>query len=416
MADAVTLTKQDAPSNPMRGAGAAIMWALFLGCSWTWVIGMFLPVLLVRDYGLWGWVAFAVPNVLGAAAMGFVLKNADASRALVEKHAAACRWFGLVTVAYQAYLIGALAGPLGLAAAGIVTVAILAAGRSVPLRDTFAALIVFAVSLGLFAYAQTTGQLWAHLDPATHAGRLSTIDLIMFIPAAVFGFALCPYLDLTFHRARQATTPGAGRAAFAIGFGVVFFLMIVFSLAYAGAFENVTAHIGFDLAPKLWPVLLVQLIVQGGFTAAVHLRSLRRPTATDRPRGSVAEFGLAITIGAGLMLGLGALLIDGEPAPWLRTWQFVTSVTELGYRAFLLLYGTVFPAYVLICMIPTYRQVSHKTRIVLFAAVVALSYPLACIAFIANRPLWALPILGVIVAGRVAMEVLPVNKPPAVTH
>lgn len=399
----------------MRGAGATVMWALFLGCSWTWVIGMFLPVLLVRDYGLWGWVAFAVPNVIGAAAMGFVLKDAQASRAMVEKHAAACRWFGLVTVAYQAYVIGALAGPLGLAAAGIIVLVILAAGRTVSLRDTFAALIVFAVSAGLFTYAQSTGQLWTHLDPATFTGRHSTTDLLMFIPAAAFGFALCPYLDLTFHRARQATTAGTGRAAFAIGFGAVFLSMILFSLAYAGAFENAHAHIGFDLAPKLWPVLLVQVVVQGGFTTAVHLRSLRRPTPTGKPGGSLAEFGLAVTVAFGLMTGLGVLLMDGEPGPWVK-WEFVTSVTELGYRALLLLYGTVFPAYVLICMTPTYRQVSHKSRVVLFAVAAALSYPLACTAFIANRSLWVLPILAVMVIARVTVELLPKDEPLAVSH
>lgn len=396
---------RDAPP-PMRGGLAVVMWALFLGCSWTWVIGMFLPVLLVRDYGLWGWVAFAAPNVLGAAAFGFVLKNADASRAVVAKHGTACRWFGLVTVAYQAYLIGALAGPLGLAAAGIIVVAILAVGRKVSLRDTFAAVVVFAASIGLFAYAQSTGQLWTHLDPANFTGRHSTMDLLLFIPAAAFGFALCPYLDLTFHRARQATSPGAGRAAFGIGFGVVFFSMIVFALGYAGAFENVNAHIGFDLAPKLWPVLLVQLVVQGAFTAAVHLRSLRRTVKRDQPGGSLAEFGLAITVAFGLMAGLGVLLMDGEPGPWIK-WQFVTSVTELGYRAFLLLYGTVFPAYVLLCMTPTYRQVSHKSRVALFAVAATLSYPLACAAFIANRSLWVLPILALMVIARVAVELLP---------
>ncbi len=398
----------------MRGPLAAVMWGCFLGCSWTWVIGMFFPVLLVRDYGLWGWVAFAVPNVLGAAAMGTVLKSAEASRGLVEKHAGACKWFGRVTIAYQAYLIGALTGPIGLAAAGAIMVAILIVGKTVSLRDTFAAVVVFAVSVGLFAYAQTTGELWTHLNPTEFAGRHSTTDLMMFIPAAVFGFALCPYLDLTFHRARQATNPGAGRAAFAIGFGGVFFLMIIFSLAYAGAFGNVTAHVGYDLSKKLWPVLLIQLIVQGAFTAAVHIRSLQSTQMAGREAGKTsgagwAEFGLFITLAAGLMLGLGALLMDGEPGPW-RHWQFVTSVTELGYRAFLLLYGTVFPAYVLICMTPTYRQVSHKARIGVFAVAATLSYPLACTAFIANRSLWVLPILAVMVVGRIVVEMLPSSE------
>ena len=26
-------------------------WAIYLGMSWTWCIGMFLPVLLIRDFG-----------------------------------------------------------------------------------------------------------------------------------------------------------------------------------------------------------------------------------------------------------------------------------------------------------------------------------------------------------------------------
>src|SRR5690242_7362807 len=50
-------------------------WGAYLACSWTWCISMFLPVLLVRDYGVWGFVVFAVPNVIGAGAMGWVLRN-----------------------------------------------------------------------------------------------------------------------------------------------------------------------------------------------------------------------------------------------------------------------------------------------------------------------------------------------------
>ncbi len=405
----------------MRGPLAAIMWAFFLGCSWTWVIGMFFPVLLVRDYGVWGWVAFALPNVVGAAAMGWVLKDAGVSRGLVERHGAACRWFGLVTVAYQLYLIGALAGPMGLTVAGLVALGVLVIGRADNLRDTFAALLIFAVSVGLFIYAQTTGQLWTRLDPTAFIPRLTTLDLYFFAPAALFGFALCPYLDLTFHRARQATSPGAGRAAFTVGFGVVFFSMIVFSLAYAGGLANATGHIGYDLSPILWPVLLVQLVVQGGFTVAVHIRGLiGQGGGRDRGQGEVrgrgqlrgglrggrAEFGLFITLALGLMLGLGVLLVDGEPGPWIK-WNFVTSVTELGYRGFLMLYGTVFPAYVFLCMIPTYRQVSHKAKIYVFAVAATLSYPLACVAFIANRSVWVVAIFVVMVGARCVIEVLP---------
>jgi len=363
---------------------------------------MFFPVLLVRDYGVWGWVAFAVPNVLGAVAMGFVLRDPETSRRLVQRHGTACRWFSMVTLAYQAYLIAALTGPVGLTVAGALMLGVLVAGRAEPLRDTFAAVLIFAVSIGLFAYAQSTGQLWTHLDPATFTPRLTTLDLYLFAPAAIFGFALCPYLDLTFHRTRQATQPGTGKAAFTLGFGGVFFSMIVFSLGYAGALANATGHIGYDLAPRLWPVLVVQLVVQGGFTMAVHVRSL---TIGSNRR---AEFGLFITLAVGLMLGLGVLLLDGEPGPWMR-WTFVTSVTELGYRGFLLLYGTVFPAYVLLCMVPTYRQVSHKAKIGVFAIVATLSYPLACVAFIANKSVWAVPIFAVVLVARVVIELMPVK-------
>ena len=40
---------------------------------------MFLPVLLVRDFGPWSWVLFAVPNVAGAAALALAGGTADGS-------------------------------------------------------------------------------------------------------------------------------------------------------------------------------------------------------------------------------------------------------------------------------------------------------------------------------------------------
>src|SRR6266404_3216610 len=65
---------QAEPTSPTRYSTLNWLgWAVFLAVSWTWCIGMFLPVLLVRDYGLWGWIVFAVPNMIGAAAMGWVM-------------------------------------------------------------------------------------------------------------------------------------------------------------------------------------------------------------------------------------------------------------------------------------------------------------------------------------------------------
>src|SRR3954469_1337029 len=80
--------------------------ATFLASSWTWVIGMFLPVLLVREYGVWAWVIFAIPNCIGAAAMGWTRRTPTQSRDMVVAHAAACRVFSLVTIAFHVFVVG----------------------------------------------------------------------------------------------------------------------------------------------------------------------------------------------------------------------------------------------------------------------------------------------------------------------
>src|SRR5688572_14414344 len=81
----------------------ALGWAIFLGMSWTWCIGMFLPVLLVRDYGIWGWVVFAIPNVIGAAAMGWTVRDRDQSVRQTQAHAVAMTMFSIVTIVFQFY-------------------------------------------------------------------------------------------------------------------------------------------------------------------------------------------------------------------------------------------------------------------------------------------------------------------------
>ena len=87
----------------LRGrSGGWLSWAIYLAMSWTWCIGMYLPVILVRDYGAWAWVIFAIPNVIGAAAMGWVLKDHD-SQSMVFAHGRAIKFFSLVTAAFQIF-------------------------------------------------------------------------------------------------------------------------------------------------------------------------------------------------------------------------------------------------------------------------------------------------------------------------
>src|SRR3954452_3533913 len=91
-----------------RREAGPIGWAAFLASSWTWCIGMFLPVLMLRDYGGWGWVVFALPNIFGAAAMGWLLRDRNASLAVQRANLPACRWFSLVTLAFHAFFVLAL--------------------------------------------------------------------------------------------------------------------------------------------------------------------------------------------------------------------------------------------------------------------------------------------------------------------
>ena len=93
---------------------------------------MFLPVLLVRDHGLWGWVVFAVPNVVAPRRWAWVLRDAAASERFVHRHRGACRAFSRVTIAYHIFfamwMIERLKG-WGLLTLGICIVAALLPGR-----------------------------------------------------------------------------------------------------------------------------------------------------------------------------------------------------------------------------------------------------------------------------------------------
>ena len=107
------MPSQASPTLPIRNQQSKIQnplatlgWAVFLGMSWTWCIGMFLPVLMVRDFGFRGWVVFAVPNVVGAAAMGRVLRDAGASERVVATHPTACAAFSAVTILFQVMFVG----------------------------------------------------------------------------------------------------------------------------------------------------------------------------------------------------------------------------------------------------------------------------------------------------------------------
>jgi hypothetical protein len=382
-------------SSGSRGLWPVLGWACFLGSSWTWVIGMVFPALLLRDFGLAGFVVFAVPNVIGAAAMGFVLRDAEASRRLVERHRPMAVRFSEVTLAFH-FFVGTWLISESLAWPGMTAVLVVGLGVWAVCRRAVWALVlaaaITAVSLGMFAWFITT-----HGPAGSGAPQRTMTDLAWFAPAALVGFALCPYLDLTFHRARQATSPGGGRAAFALGFGGVFLAMIVFSLAYAGL---MAPWFDAELAPWLpmgvVTLLGVHFVAQAGFTVGVHLREANaRPDALNLSPRLLIPLLVGVALGWLAYQGPGSLAIGAS-----------LSTGETLYRTFLLAYGLVFPAYVFLVVWPIRRNVPHHVRVgvFLFASITAL--PMAFGGFVIGWSWWIAISLGVLVVARAALQVM----------
>jgi len=78
-------------------------WGVYCACSWTWCIGMFLPAVLLHRYGWPGFIVFAAANVLGCAAMGYIVRTRQRSQAMVQRHTPMMIAFSAVTIAYQLF-------------------------------------------------------------------------------------------------------------------------------------------------------------------------------------------------------------------------------------------------------------------------------------------------------------------------
>lgn len=350
---------------------------------------MFLPVLFVRDYGLAGWFVFTIPNVIGAASMGWVLARPGASERVVAQHRTACVAFSAVTLAFHAFFLTWLAWrviPVEACIAAVVVGCALAGLRRSDRRiDLVLGWIVFAVSVAVLAHGL------AHPRVSERRGLKDAMDLIWLAPVCVFGFALCPYLDVTFHRARQLTSGTSGRLAFGIGFGLFFLAMIVLTLLYEGDFVHGNGYGSFgDIGLRTW--VATHLAVQCGFTWMVHLRSLPPARRTDAP----------IWIGALLLAVCGGVIVWIEKLAILQLRHSQMLSGEAIYRIFMAFYGLVFPAYVWICMVPIAGFAPGPTRraLAVCAAVVVVAAPMFWMAFIVGTMWWLAPGLLVMIAAR----------------
>ena len=360
---------------------------------------MLLPALLVRDYGLGGWFVFAIPNVIGAAAMGFVLGSREASKSIVHRHRWACAKFSQATIAYHVLVLPwVLVQLLEWSRLAVVILFVLLLGVGIVVVRSEHSVLGIAVLLSgtcvaFFLYLTNLPGIWS--IEFNGGPRLSVTDMVLFAFATLCGFICCPYLDLTFHRARQSS----GKAVFVIGFGVLFLIMIVFSLSYAGVVVERLAGTGQLELDRRWAVLLgLHILLQSIFTICVHLRE-----TVLKMREVPAWSGPIVLLAIGLAIGF--LLIDSDSIS-----RYGITEPEVLYRCLLLFYGLVFPAYVWLCMLPTWNCTSQRARLRVWVCTVIVSLPMSYLGFVAGQSVWILGALAVLLFSRVVIELLPSHE------
>jgi hypothetical protein len=360
---------------------------------------MFLPVLLVRDYGTVAWWVFAVPNVIGAAAMGSVLSRQGHSLDMTASHRSACVAFSIVTIAFHLLFVVVLvqlappASNWATSAGLFLLFTLLGAWRRG--IDLFWAALVWVISVALLAIVYRNRPDAIEGAPgAIVAGR----DLAFLTPVILFGFLLCPYLDLTFHRARKALQPLAARTAFTLGFGVFFLAMIVGTLIYAKALPGILSGTAATVGTTVAAALALHMGLQTGFTIAVHGRE-----AKGVLRWGVMPILLAAAI-VGAMYAVFSRNADDNGM----------NVFEGSYRVFMAFYGLVFPAYAWICMLPTWRRPMPPTRrmVIVWLLAMLVAAPMFWIGFIDRREIWLLPGIAVVLLARLAVPKQPPTLVP----
>lgn len=377
-----------------------LAWALFLAVSWTWCIGMHLPNLLARDGGLPFFFAFFIPNVLGAASVGFVLRTRDRSSNFVRSLRTPMLLFSAVTVAFQAYFlawkmtedlaVGVLHMPAGIACGvTLVGVTSLLRGRV----DWVPALVTLLCTI-------TAGALLIS-QPIELIASEPIASLIGLSMVTMLGFGICPYLDLSFNRAVQhAPNP---RAAFAIGFFVVFAAIILMATHGRAIWTPNAAPFEMRL-DWVFGAMGLHFGAQATFTifahtAAVYATSKEGSIAGDAEPVDAGAEGrpslrrwIFLPVLAGLLIGAGTPFIPMR----VDLPGFASSIdpTEFTYRLFLGFYGLVFPVWTLVAL--RRPGSTDRSTLIWLAAVCAVAGPFLWVGSIGRDEAWLIPGVAIV--------------------
>lgn len=354
----------------MNHALVTILAGLALASSWTWVIGMYLPRIMLERFGWVGFFVFAVPNVLGCAAFGRVV-GTDSD--LKERTSDWARWFSCVTISFHlafcVFLLRTLLPDDGSRLSGWATYLI-------PMVLLLIGLVVSHFNLRQLIWIGAAVWCFALLVFFSSMGEPLHIQLTSspsqawyLLPMMVGGFLICPYLDLTFHEIR-GTYP---KQSFDV-FGIAFSLML-----------GLTVLIWMSAPPHLNGLALAHLGIQSVFTIAFHLEALQREESRVQNANGFGLRGILIPSCVAL---LASFAISGH-----------RSADEVWYLRFLYLYGAIFPAGFLLSWFLKGR--SLFVAMLIFVAVTA--YP-AERCFVQNEPIWALiPGAGLAVVALLAL-------------
>jgi hypothetical protein len=396
----------DANTPAMPTTRSPILWGAYLACSWTWCIGMFLPAILMRDMGWMGFIIFAIPNVIGAAAMGWVLRSRADSVRFVEKHPGIIWWFSAITLAFHVFWILWIMNFVRLAfpmprvymqiVAGVVIAFAIISQRALCFnRMPRVAAVLLAFSIGTLIATFIYPDITLATDEMVKAAPAisNPIAPLWMLPVMLFGFALAPYLDITFHHARQELdTQRNGRLGFTIGFVLFFALMIVLTTRYSGVMAWALTGEPYPdtmiLPPWLSAALAIHILAQWVFTVRVHYHGIRTIPGADSRQALL----FIVILIAGLF-GLGAMKLPEY-----------ASLTggEIVYRSFMGFYGLVFPTFITYRFIQARNNNEHISPIAAWIAIV-IAMPMFWIGFMERENLWLVPGVGVVALGAVVL-------------